>query len=233
MILCHPKQVHIFGTRSDLELGLKRFESEVEVKYARCDLYFGSTYEQYLSLLEWKYLGKNTTGSHITGPRFLIVPRNCEIHLEPMPQITSNHTIGQGTFAQQKALIVDNAGAVSPAPIAFDQYLSELEEASSSKSPPASVRYNLSQKLNPDSITFLPGGIYTGEKVLVCGHIGTICTSTVAQDLYRKFVMAVTRGFERIGSYRVGPEARRLMDEGYRMVTIAISSPVAYDLRRS
>ncbi len=39
-------------------------------------------------------------------------------------------------------------------------------------------------------------------------------------------------GFEKIGTYRIGPEAARMMDEGYRMVTIEIASPGAYDLRR-
>jgi hypothetical protein len=90
----------------------------------------------------------------------------------------------------------------------------------------------VSQKLNPDSITFLPGGIYKEEKILVCGHIGTIFNSAVSRSLYKAFVITVTKGFQKIGSYRVGPEASRLMDNGYRMVTIGITSPPAYDLRR-
>ena len=67
------KQTHIFATHSDLEPGLKEFESKNKVKYARCDLYYGPIYEQYLSLLDWTDLGRNTTGDHVRGPRFLIV----------------------------------------------------------------------------------------------------------------------------------------------------------------
>jgi len=82
------KQTHIFATRSDLEPGLKEFESKNKVKYARCDLYHGPIYEQYLSLLDWTDLGRNTTGDHVSGPRFLIVPRDCKINVEPVPQVT-------------------------------------------------------------------------------------------------------------------------------------------------
>jgi len=176
-------QTHIFATRSDLEPGLREVESEVGVKYARCDLYYGPICEQYPSLLEWNDLGRNETGSHITGPGFLVLPRDREIKIEPVPQVSGG------------------------------------------------IRYSLSQKLNPNSITFLPGGIYKREEILICGHIGTIWKPSLT--LYKSFVKAVTKGFEKIGSYRVGPEAVRLMNAGHRMVTIGISSPRDYDLRRS
>lgn len=134
--------------------------------------------------------------------------------------------------SNRDAWVVDSTGGLSKTPVSLSQYLSELEGAQASGQVDATVRYNVSQKLNLDSITFSPGGIYKSERVLICGHIGTVSTSAVAHDLYKTFVRAVTKGFEKIGGYRVGPEAARLMDEGYRMVTIGISSPPAYDLRR-
>lgn len=179
------RQTHIFATRSDLILGLRKIEGELGVKYIRSDgLRYEPNFEQFNSLIEWEGLGQNTTGDHINGYHILVIPGNCRIKVERIPQK------GGG------------------------------------------VRYSLSQRLNPDSISFLPGGLFSDQKILVCGHIGTMSESQASISLYKVFVRAVTKGFEKIGSYRVGPEAARLMDEGYRMVTIGITSPTAYDLRR-
>jgi hypothetical protein len=177
-----PGQVHIFATRSDLEPGLDHFEKENPVRYALTGLLHGPIFEQYESLLEWPGLGINTTGDHISGPTFLVVPRGIEIKAEPIPQRSGG------------------------------------------------VRYALNQKLNPQSIAFSPGGLF-GDRVLVCGHIGTVWKT--AQNLYKDFSREFTKRFSKIGSYYVGPEAERLMDQGHRMVTISINSPTAYDLRRS
>jgi hypothetical protein len=94
------------------------------------------------------------------------------------------------------------------------------------------VRYDVSQKSNPGTVSFLPGGLFDEHRVLICGHIGTASESSISLSLYSAFTKALTRGYEKIGGYRVGPEAASLMDEGYRMVTIGISSPRKYDLVR-
>ena len=80
------KQVHIFATRSDLEPGLRVFESKSAVKYVRRDLYHGPTFEQYLTLLDWAGLGKNNTGEHMTGPCFLVLKRDAQVNVETVPQ---------------------------------------------------------------------------------------------------------------------------------------------------
>jgi len=228
------KQTHIFATRSDLQPGLKELESKMEMKYARCDLYYGPVYDQYLSLLTWEGLGKNKTGEHITGTRFLVTPRDCKINLEPLPQSGAQRLIAPDEAGHSRARVIGDNGEIPNQPISLDKYLTSLEgePETQDREPQTQIRYDVSQKLNPDSITFLPGGIYKEEKILVCGHIGTVSNSAVSCSLYKAFVMTVTKGFRKIGSYRVGPEASRLMDHGYRMVTIGITSPPAYDLRR-
>ena len=185
-----PKQVHIFATRSDLETGLRAFEVQLGVKYVRCDLYYGPTFEQYFTLLDWAGLGKNNTGEHITGPCFLVLKRDVQVNVETVPQHATPAAVGK-------------------------------------------VRYDVSQKLNPDSVSFLPGGIFNDHKALVCGHIGTASESSISLSLYRTFVKAVTNGFKKVGAYRVGREAASMMDAGYRMVTIGINSPRKYDLARN
>jgi hypothetical protein len=119
----------------------------------------------------------------------------------------------------------------------LDEYLSELERktAESETDAPASVGevwYDVSQKLNPESVSFLPGGIFDDHRVLICGHIGTASESSISLSLYRAFTKVITKGFEKVREYRIGPEAASLMDEGYRMVTIGINSPLKCDLVR-
>lgn len=228
------KQTHIFATRSDLQGGLRNFEAKMDVKYVRCDLYHGPVYEQYLSLLDWADLGQNITGDHISGSQFLVIPRDLKINVEPVPQVVGSE-LDSGDLGVSPAWKIDSAGSFPKHAAPLHQYLTELERGSgpTGREPAGDVRYAVSQRLNSDSLSFLPGGIYNQEKVLVCGHIGTISDSEISRTLYKSFVSHVTKGFEKIGSYRVGPEAVRLMSEGYRMVTISISSPAAYDLCRS
>jgi hypothetical protein len=166
------KQTHIFATRSDFELGLAEFESRMDVKYARCDLYYGPVYEQYLSLLDWNDLGKNTTGDHMSGPCFLVVPRNCKINVEAVPQTVPQRASVTVKAANQVAWLTGGTGATSQQPASFEQYLTNLDKQSETcdQDPLAQIRYDVSQKLNPHSITFRVGGIYRGEKILVCGH---------------------------------------------------------------
>lgn len=163
-----------------------------------------NNFEKYASLEEWDELGSNTTGNHLSGYSLLVVPKNSKIQVSRIPQ---------------------HAGIVRSA-------LDQLTSGALDRLVSAEVRYALDQRRNPDTVSFLPGGVYNEQQILVCGHIGTASESPISIDLYKAFAGAVTKGFERIGAYRVGPEAIRLMDEGYRMVTIGIGSPREYDLRR-
>ncbi|HEV2104030.1 MAG TPA: hypothetical protein VGR58_14725 [Candidatus Acidoferrum sp.] len=233
------KQIHIFATRSDLESRLRCFEAEVSVKYVRCELYQGPTFEQYLSLLDWSSLGKNATGDHMTGAQFLVVRSNYSITVR---EILQRHVTSGTIPALKHALVVDEEGKISKIPVPLDQYLDSLKQqglgqnkiSADPTSPPSieTIRYEVSQHGNPDSITFLPGGLFDTQKVLVCGHIGTASKSSDSLSLYKTIVKSITKDFVQIGNYRVGPEAERLMDQGYRMVTIGIGSPREYDLRR-
>jgi hypothetical protein len=93
------------------------------------------------------------------------------------------------------------------------------------------VMYAVDQGSNPGSIAFWPGGLYKDES-LVCGHIGTVSESSESVELYDAFTRALLKGFTKVKSYQVGPEALRLLDEGRRLVTIGVRSPAEYDLRR-
>jgi hypothetical protein len=93
------------------------------------------------------------------------------------------------------------------------------------------VMYSADQDNNPNSIVLWPGGVYRNE-ALICGHVGTISTRADSVDLWGEFHGALLKGFTKIKSYHVGPEALRLYDAGWRLVTIGVKSSVEYDLRR-
>lgn len=233
------KQTHIFATRSDLESRLRDFEAAVAVKYIRCGLYHGPTFDQYLSLLDWSSLGTNAAGDHTTGAQFLVVRSNYRITVREIPQ----RRMTSATIpALKNALAIDESGKISKISVPFDQYLDTLQQQRAghnrisaeptSPSTIESMRYEVSQQGNPDSITFSPGGLFDNQEVLVCGHIGTVSRSPDSLALYKAIVKSITKDFVQIGSYLVGPESERLMDQGYRMVTVGIGSPPEYDLRR-
>lgn len=92
-------------------------------------------------------------------------------------------------------------------------------------------RFSISQSGNTGSIVFQPGGIYQ-ENALVAGHISTIHQDTLSTRLFADFSRALLRGFRKVRSYRVGPEALQLLDGGTRLLTINAREPQEYDLKR-
>lgn len=231
----YSKQTHIFATRLDLVPGLSRVETALGVKYARCGTYAGTVFEQYSSLLECDDLGKNTTGNHLSGAQFLVVPKSRKINLESSPGVGASD-LRSPQSTSSRAVMVDRAGKISPSSLPLEEALSSVEDSRGNdiaEKPAGSATYVLSQKLNPDSIVFIPGGIYNEQPALVAGHIGTISDSVASLGLYKAFNKAILKNFEKIGSYHVGPEAADLMQRGYRMVTISIGSSPVYDLQRT
>jgi hypothetical protein len=93
------------------------------------------------------------------------------------------------------------------------------------------VHYFAGQLLNPSSICFAPGGLYQNQ-CLISGRIATISEDLESIKLYREFTRAVTKGFNKVGNYYVGPEALRLLDQGMRLITMGMDEPIEYDLKR-
>lgn len=91
--------------------------------------------------------------------------------------------------------------------------------------------YSVYPNKNSNSITFSPGGIFA-NKHLVCGHIGTTSKNPEVIVFLRKFTKFLTKGFSKIQSYYVGPEAEIMLNKGARLITISVNSPDIYDLKR-
>lgn len=81
---------------------------------------------------------------------------------------------------------------------------------------------------NPSSITLRPGGM-VGKTVLLPGVVCTVSQEEVSVVLYRAFVSAIGKHFQRVQSYWVGPAALKLLGQGVRL-TVSAKAPREYDL---
>jgi hypothetical protein len=90
-------------------------------------------------------------------------------------------------------------------------------------------KFAIDQLENPDSTVFRSGGLYQ-ELVVISGEIATTGTTAVAVDLHRLMVRTVTKGFRRVQSFWVGPEALSRLSRGGRL-TRSVNSPAINDLR--
>jgi len=81
------------------------------------------------------------------------------------------------------------------------------------------VSHHIGQIRNPHSIIFQVPGIY-GDNCLIIGSIGTTSESEESIKLYKFFKKEITKDFKKIKDLYVGPEAMRLANSGYRLITI-------------
>jgi hypothetical protein len=90
-------------------------------------------------------------------------------------------------------------------------------------------QFAIDQLVNPDSVTFTPGGLWIQEAMLY-GRVATVSDSDPAQELMRRFHTALKKRFAKMKAYYVGPQANALRESGMRL-TIATQSPREYDLK--
>jgi len=91
------------------------------------------------------------------------------------------------------------------------------------------VVFAIDQLENPDSTVFRGGGL-TAEAVLISGEIATTGTTLEALELHRLMVRTVTKGFRRVQSFWLGPEAFAMLAAGARL-TKSVRMSRTYDLR--
>ena len=92
------------------------------------------------------------------------------------------------------------------------------------------VRYYVSQKANPDTISLAPGGQFDVQTILA-GNFGTCTDSTISEDLINMVAGKISSNWSRVQSYFVGQEAATVLDSGGRLTAI-LKSPREYDLKR-
>jgi hypothetical protein len=90
------------------------------------------------------------------------------------------------------------------------------------------VLYAVDEVANPSAAIFYPGGL-SGENCLVVSEfMGTSDPRSLA--LYRVYIRELLRGFFRIKQYYVGPEAKSLLERGFRL-THEAHFPCEHDLK--
>jgi hypothetical protein len=92
-------------------------------------------------------------------------------------------------------------------------------------------RYVIDQLLNPNSVTFAPGGLW-GSDVLLNGRFATVHNDEGSQALMKQFAKILRKSFRKLKAYWVGPEAERLLEAGKRL-TIAAQTPREFDLTKN
>jgi len=90
-------------------------------------------------------------------------------------------------------------------------------------------RVCVDQLVNPNSVTFIPGGIWN-EDVVLNGRIATASDSRISDALMKRFQAAVKKTFCKVRAFHVGPKALVLLESGKRLAG-AVQSPREYDLR--
>jgi hypothetical protein len=90
------------------------------------------------------------------------------------------------------------------------------------------ICYAVDQLANSESIIFQPGGIYP-PNVLLHGRVGSASSSDFSKQIYRAFTSAISKYFQRVQAFYVGPQAQELWRSGHRL-TPAVQSPMEYDL---
>lgn len=91
------------------------------------------------------------------------------------------------------------------------------------------TRHVTDHENNPESVIFCPGGVLQMPKAVIHGEVSKLSKLDAAEEIFGCLSKLIKKHFAGIKAYRVGPDARSLKSEGYRL-TASIRSPVEYDL---
>lgn len=79
------------------------------------------------------------------------------------------------------------------------------------------VKYSINSRTTPSSITFTPSGVYEDECIIYGTITGVDVTNEKSKNLYKLFGKHVLKGYENIKSFKVSPEAAKMLDSGMRL----------------
>ena len=91
------------------------------------------------------------------------------------------------------------------------------------------VKYDL--EISGALVQLLSGGVHAASGALVSGRVARVVdASKRGVALYRAFAQTILRGFHKVQSYWIGPEAYREFKAGRRLATIESDPLRQYDL---
>ena len=135
-----------------------------------------------------------------------------------------------GLFDKPDFMVLDDANEIMSFTnyLIFDKGLSILIRSVPQRR--GGIKYAIDPMENKPTMVLHVGGLL-GSQRLISGDISVATGDKKADEIYALFAKEIRRSFEKIRSYYVGPEAVKLLDQGFRL-TPTEKSPEAYDLRR-
>lgn len=91
------------------------------------------------------------------------------------------------------------------------------------------VKFAIDTLENQNSVFIQFGGIYQ-EGILLAGSCGTVFYNDFSKLFYNDFSKELKKEYKKIGSFYVGKEAEKKLEQGWRLVT-NVRSPKEYDLK--
>jgi hypothetical protein len=80
------------------------------------------------------------------------------------------------------------------------------------------INYAIYQDNNPPTIILKLGGIFK-DGVMIAGSIGTISDDSFSINLFNKYRNLIKKSFTKIGTFYLGSNAKKKLENGWRLVT--------------
>lgn len=185
--MSRPRVVQFYATKSDLEPGLRAIDSAQRLTLAEDRVYENSNVPTLRSLAEIPDLGK-VQGRR--SSRFLVLRESERVNPARVVQTGKKSKVPRGV-ATALALI-----GICP--------------------PGGKVTFEIRQSDHPSSIVFAAGGL-ANPQLLIAGEIATMHETAASRELHGLFCKELLRGFTKVKSFDVGPEAMVLLKSGGRL----------------
>lgn len=162
-------------------------------------------------------------------PALSLLEAQKKLQYTPMRHVVSNRPQIYYSYAD----IPDFGRTYAPTAVMNPAYLVALQgtvvQVQSIPQIAGGTNFAIDQRLNEDTVTLRPGGIY-GPDALLYGSIGTVSESEASLQLYDFLVGPYLARFTPVREFFLGPEAFKLWKSGIRLTTSA-TSPVDFDLK--
>lgn len=142
---------------------------------------------------------------------------SCKDSIIEYPTITDIDNIGfniSGNHQSESYLIINRHDTINVREVQLER---------------GGIKYSVSQINNDNSIVLWPGGLFK-EKYIICGHINTTKLSSIAIELLNNYIKYLKKGYKKVKSFYVGPEAMTLKDT-HRFITMGYDQPEEFDLK--
>jgi hypothetical protein len=189
--MSRAKVVQFFATRGDLEPGVRGIDAKHSLKLIEDRYYDGKPLPALGSLSSIPRLGE-VSGRR--SPRFVVLDTEDRVRARRVVQI--------GKPSDMPRSIAMGMAVVGIRP------------------PGGRVVYEIRPVDHPSSIEFSPGGLWN-PRTLIAGEITTMHETAASKELHGLFCKELLRGFAKVKSFLVGPEAMTLLKSGCRLTVDA------------